>query len=216
MNEFSLWLGLLDYGNPIAFTLLFTFLLKTIKSKLSKEDVVILTFGAVMSLFGGFFIPTGKCIVGLKFHDWVMPSEIVCMVNCGFFIAGTTLVKSLKDRKWETKNYVRYFLLVVLLIYLPFFIELLKPDFKKVVVANIVGLVGMVCIYIYISVESLRQKKVFPMVLVIVSFLLSTALSGIGSKMDLDNALVHWLIEALAVTCHFCAYISARLVFKEK
>lgn len=216
MNEFSLWLGLLDYGNPIAYTLLFTFLLKTIKSKLSKEDVVILTFGAVMSLFGGFFIPTGKCIVGLKFHDWIMPSEIVCMVNVGFFIAGTTLVKSLKDRKWETKNYVLYFLLVVLTIYLPFFIALINPAFKKVVVANVVGLIGMVCIYIYISVESLRKKKVFPMVLVIVSFLLSTALSGIGSQMDLDNALVHWLIEALAVTCHFCAYISARLVYKEK
>ncbi len=216
MNEFSLWLGLLDYGNPIAFTLLFTFLLKTIKSKLSKEDAVVLTFGAVMSLFGGFFIPTGKCIVGLKFHDWIMPSEIVCMVNVGFFIAGTTLIKSLKDRKWETKNYVLYFLLVVMTIYLPFLIALINPAFKKVIVANIVGLVGMVCIYIFISVESLRKKKVVPMILVIVSFLLSTVLSGIGSKMNLDNALVHWLIEALAVTCHFCVYISARLVYKEK
>ena len=64
-NKFSVPLGMVDYINPILYTITITTIIKSIMSSIESPFNIILLIGAILSICFGFFIPTGKVLVGL-------------------------------------------------------------------------------------------------------------------------------------------------------
>ena len=74
-NKFSVPLGLLDYINPIFYSITIITIINNINSLLVKPFNIIFYIGAVLSIFFGFIIPTGKVMVGLgliKFNVFIV------------------------------------------------------------------------------------------------------------------------------------------------
>ncbi len=61
-NSFSVPLGLLDYINPICYCITMVTIIKNTKD-MGQPYSLIFLIGAVISIFFGFIIPTGKVIV---------------------------------------------------------------------------------------------------------------------------------------------------------
>ena len=90
-NTFSVPLGLLDYVNPILYTITMVTTIKNLSSEIAVPFNKILLIGAVISIFFGFIIPTGKVIVGLGIIEFVMPVSLVFCVNSGILLSGLVL-----------------------------------------------------------------------------------------------------------------------------
>ncbi len=73
-TKFSVPLGLLDYINPIFYTISIITIIKHINFK--NPYSVIMIVGVILSILFGFIIPTGKVIVGLGVIPFHMP---VCL-----------------------------------------------------------------------------------------------------------------------------------------
>ena len=78
-------LGLLDYGNPVFYTVTMVTILKNMYGVMDRPFNVILLMGAIISIFFGLVIPTGKVIVGLGLIEFKMPVSLVACVNTGTF-----------------------------------------------------------------------------------------------------------------------------------
>ena len=63
LNKFSVPLGLLDYINPILYTITIITIITNIS--INSPYNIILLIGGIISILFGFIIPTGKVIVGL-------------------------------------------------------------------------------------------------------------------------------------------------------
>ena len=90
-NKFSVPLGLLDYINPIFYTITIMTIIKSIH--LESPFKIIMIIGAVLSIVFGFVIPTGKVIVGLGIIKFKMPVSLVFLVNVGILLSGLMLFK---------------------------------------------------------------------------------------------------------------------------
>src|SRR5574344_1179239 len=91
MTTFSVLLGLVDFINPILYTCFFVCMIRNLKGKSKPRYFRLFLVGAIITITGGFIIPTGKVIVGLGVIPFTMPVSIVCIVNIGLFISGATL-----------------------------------------------------------------------------------------------------------------------------
>ena len=118
MNQFSVPLGLLDYGNPILYTITSIVLITHLQNRMTPNWYYLLVIGIIMSLIFGFIIPTGKVLVGLKIIKFRMPVSLVFLVNTGLFLTGITLMKyTLKIPIIVWSILVLIYLLFLLLIY---------------------------------------------------------------------------------------------------
>jgi hypothetical protein len=75
-NTFSVPLGILDYVNPILYTITIVTILKNTYSQMGKPYNIVLLIGAILSVCFGFIIPTGKVIVGLG----LIQSNVLCQL----------------------------------------------------------------------------------------------------------------------------------------
>ena len=204
-NKFSVPLGLLDYINPIFYTITILTIINNIV--LESPFNTILLIGAIISIIFGFIIPTGKVLVGLKIIEFKMPVSIVFMVNTGIFISGLMLLK-------YTFNISIITLLIISIITIILLALIYLKSKKMNTIAVLIGAVGYLLIYISLITLSIRNEMIIPILLYAVAIILFIMLCGIGIKANLKNPKVHWVIEISNVICQMLVAISTIILFK--
>jgi hypothetical protein len=154
----------------------------------------LLLIGAIISIFFGFIIPTGKVIVGLGIIDFVMPVSLVFCVNSGILLSGLVLFKHIMNL-----DNVVFGIMAVLIVALLIFVY---SKHKKInTIAVLTGAVGYLLIYISLITLSIQKGLIIPIILYAIAILLFVMLVGIGIKGNLKNPKVHWVIEISNVIC---------------
>ncbi len=205
-NKFSVPLGLLDYVNPLFYTITMITVLRNTYAAMGRPYGIILLTGAVLSIFFGLIIPTGKVLVGLGIIRFVMPVSLVFCVNTGIFLSGMMLaryVMSIPDLLLCLLG-----LLVIGLLYMMY-----RKRKKMNTVAVLIGAVGYLLIYISLILLSLRRGVVLPVVLYALAILLFVMLCGIGIRANLKDPKVHWVIEISNVICQMLVMIASLVLF---
>ncbi len=193
-STFSVPLGLLDYVNPILYTVTKTTVIRNLYSQMGSPYNYLLLIGAIISIFFGFIIPTGKVIVGLGIIDFVMPVSLVFCVNSGILLSGLVLFKHVMNL-----DNVVFGIMAVLIVALLIFVY---SKHKKInTIAVLTGAVGYLLIYISLITLSIQKGLIIPIILYAIAILLFVMLVGIGIKGNLKNPKVHWVIEISNVIC---------------
>ncbi|MCR4618396.1 MAG: hypothetical protein K5669_09480 [Lachnospiraceae bacterium] len=201
-------LGLLDYVNPICYAT-FTIIGFFYFRKMMKPAFYYIYFiGAIISLIGGFFIPTIKTLIGLGVMEWNLPVSKVIIANTGFLISGPTLfIGTLKANRLDApkdKNVTLNSLPVLLAADLAFL--------NKFIVGF--GALGMILIYVTCAKLAFERKRYNAVATIAVSLcgtLFEAFYSNSGT--DLNAPAVHWVIEIGAVITHLMLVLSAYLLF---
>ena len=202
-NKFSVPLGLLDYINPIFYTITITTIIRNIY--LESPYNMIIVIGAVLSMLFGFVIPTGKVIVGLGLIKFKMPVSLVFLVNTGILISGLMLLKYTFNLKYVL------FLLIALILLLLFL--LYKKSRKINTIAVLTGAVGYLLIYFSLIVLSIRYGLILPTVFYSFAIIIFVMLCCIGIKANLKNPKVHWIIEISNVICQGLFMLGTSILF---
>ena len=205
-NRFSVPLGLLDYVNPILYTVTMTTLIRAIYDAMTPPYNRILFIGALISIFFGFIIPTGKVIVGLGLIRFVMPVPLVFCVNAGIFISGMMLLQHVLKLKLPV-------LLLLFALAAFFLFRVYRKSRKANTIAVLTGAIGYLLIYISLIVLSIRKAMVIPIVLYAFAIILFVMLCGIGIKANLKDPKVHWVIEISNVLCQLSVALATILLF---
>ena len=205
-SKFSVPLGLLDYLNPILYTVTMVTILRNVYPVLEKPYNILLLIGVIVSVFFGLIIPTGKVLVGLGIIQFRMPVSLVFCVNIGILITGLMLFK-----------YVMQLDLLPLILLAAAIAVLLVVIWRKTgkfnTAAVLTGAAGYVLIYTSLITLSARKGAVTSVVLYALAILLFVMLCGIGIKADLKNPKVHWVIEISNVLCQLFLTVATLLLF---
>ena len=204
-NKFSVPLGLLDYINPIFYTITIVTIINNIH--LESPYNIILLIGAIISIIFGFIIPTGKVIVGLGLIEFRMPVSLVFCVNSGIFLSGLMLLKYIF-------NINLYFLLLISIVIITLLLITFLKSKKINTIAVLTGAFGYLMLYISLITFSIRNNLIVPIILYGVAILLFIVLCGIGIKANLKNPKVHWVIEISNVLCQFLVAAATLILFK--
>lgn len=205
-NEFSVALGLFDYINPICYTIFSIIGFKHFRKLMKPGFFYTYLVGCIISLIGGFFIPTIKTLVGLGVIEWGLPVSKVIIANTGFLISGPTLfIGTLKRNRREGSD----------IMLLSSAGGLSLAFLNKFIVGF--GALGMIMIYITCAKLAFEKKRPYAAITLIVSLagtLFESFYSNSGA--DLNSPAVHWVIEIGAVITHIMLVVSAYLLFVYK
>ena len=205
-NSFSVPLGLLDYVNPIFYTITISKIIKHIGGVLGSPFRNILIIGAVLSILFGFIIPTGKVIVGLGILRFRMPVILVFLVNLGILLSGSMLLKYVFDLNAMVLLSIEAIVILLLcMIY--------RKNKKLNTIAVMTGAFGYVMIYISLIIYSIRNRILLPALCSVAAIFLFVMLCGIGIKANLKDPKVHWKIEISNVICQGLVALAACLLF---
>ncbi|MBR3356674.1 MAG: hypothetical protein IKG46_02490 [Solobacterium sp.] len=193
-NTFSVPPGLLDYVNPVFYTITMITLMRNLSALMGSPYHMIFRIGAIISIFFGFIIPTGKVIVGLGPIKFVMPVSLVFCVNAGILISGLVLLK-------YVLNIPPLMLAAVAVLIIALLAEIYSKNRKINTVAVLTGAAGYLMLYTSLITLSIQKGTIFPVVMYALAILLFVMLCGIGIKADLKNPKVHWVIEISNVIC---------------
>ena len=206
LNKFSVSLGLLDYINPIFYAITIYTIISNIYPLMHTPYNYILLIGAIISLFFGFIIPTGKVMVGLGIIKFRMPVSLVFCVNSGILLSGLMLLKYVMSISLTTLIVITIFIIIALiLIYL---------KSKKInTIAVLTWAFWYLLMYISLITLAIRNNIVLPIILYSIAILLFVMLCGIGIKADLKNPKVHWVIEISNVICQGLVALATTILF---
>ena len=205
-NTFSVPLGLLDYVNPVLYTVTMVTVIRNTYEIMDKPYNTILLIGAVISIFFGLIIPTGKVLVGLGVIKFVMPVSLVFCVNTGILISGLMLFRHVM-RLGNVVLMILTTLIVVLL-------GMLYTKSKKInTIAVLTGAAGYLLIYTSLITLSVQKGKMIPVMLYALAILLFIMLCGIGIKANLKDPKVHWVIEISNVLCQLFVAVATIVLF---
>ena len=205
-NRFSVPLELLDYVNPILYTITMIELFRHWYPQMQPPYGILFLIGAGVSVFFGLLIPTGKVLVGLNVIKFRMPVSLVFCVNAGILISGMMLLQSVMTLRPS----ILIFLFLVIIASLAF----LYHQTKKInTIAVLTGAAGYLLTYVSLITLSARRNMVFPIVLYALAILLFVMLCGIGIKADLKNPKIHWVIEASNILCQFLVAVGTIILF---
>lgn len=193
-NKFSVSLGLLDFINPIFYTITILTIYNSIKVSLENPYDFIMFFGMILSIVFGFIIPFGKVIVGLGIIKFKMPVSLVFLVNTGILFSGLMLLK-------YTFSLNLLFLLIISIIILFFLFLIYNKSRKMNTIAVLVGAFGYIFIYISLMILSFRNNNYLAFLFYLFAIFLFLFLCSIGIKSNLKDPKVHWKIEILNVIC---------------
>ena len=205
LNKFSVPLGLLDYINPILYTITAITIIKNIN--MTSPYSTILIIGAIISIVFGFIIPTGKVLVGLNIIKFRMPVILVLMVNIGLLLTGTMLIK-------HTLDLTLLFLLIIILSVACILYFIYDKNKKLNTIAVLIGAAGYLFIYTSLIIMSIIDGILLPIFLYAIAIILFVILCGIGIKANLKNPIIHWIIEISNVVCQLLVAIATVLLFK--
>ena len=205
-NRFSVPLGLLDYVNPILYTVTMFELFRYWYPQMQQPYGILFLIGAGISVFFGLLIPTGKVLVGLNVIKFRMPVSLVFCVNAGILLSGQMLLQSVM----VIRSSVLIFLVLVIVAVLAF----LYHQTKKInTIAVLTGAAGYLLTYVSLITLSARRNMVFPIILYGMAILLFIMLCGIGIKADLKNPKIHWIIEASNILCQLLVAVGTIILF---
>ena len=205
-NSFSIPLGLLDYVNPVLYTVTMVTVIRNTYEIMDKPYNTLLLIGAVISIFFGLIIPTGKVLVGLGVIKFVMPVSLVFCVNTGILISGLMLFRHVM-RLGNVVLMILTALIVVLL-------GMLYTKSKKInTIAVLTGAAGYLLIYTSLITLSVQKGKMIPVMLYALAILLFIMLCGIGIKANLKDPKVHWVIEISNVLCQLFVAVATVVLF---
>ena len=205
-TTFSVPLGLLDYVNPILYTVTMVTIIRNLYSEMESPFNTILLAGAVISIFFGLIIPTGKVIVGLGIIRFRMPVSLVFCVNTGILISGLMLLKYVMELNTAVTAMMTAVIVVLLI--------LIYSKNKKInTVAVLTGAAGYLLIYTSLITLSVRTGKTVPVIMYGTAIMLFLMLVGIGIKADMKNPKVHWVIEISNVICQLLVAIATVVLF---
>lgn len=200
-DSFSVPLGLLDYVNPILYTVTVVTVIRNTYAAMGAPYNRLMLIGAAVSVFFGLIIPTGKVLVGLGIIDFVMPVSLVFSVNAGILVFGLTLLRYVMG----LSNFVWFILLAAIVTAL---ISLYRKTKKLNTVAVLTGAAGYLLTYISLITLSVRTGVVLPIILYAMAIALFVFLCGVGIKADLYNPKVHWVIEISNVVCQLLVAVA--------
>lgn len=206
-NRFSVSLGLLDYVNPVFYTITIITIIKNIGPLLGNPYSQIMITGAVLSILFGFIIPTGKVIVGLGILQFRMPVSLVFCVNTGILMSGLMLLKYVLHLKVFPVMVI--FTAIAALLFL-----ICRKSRKMNTVAVMVGAFGYILIYISLIILSLKKHYPLPALLYAAAIFLFVMLCGIGIRADLKDPKVHWKIEISNVICQGLVALGTIILFR--
>ena len=205
-NRFSVPLGLLDYVNPILYTVTLFELFRYWYPQMQQPYGILFLIGAGISVFFGLLIPTGKVLVGLNVIKFRMPVSLVFCVNAGILLSGLMLLQSVM----VIRPSVLIFLVLVIVAVLAF----LYHQTKRInTIAVLTGAAGYLLTYVSLITLSARRNMVFPIILYGMAILLFIMLCGIGIKADLKNPKIHWIIEASNILCQLLVAVGTIILF---
>ena len=205
-NRFSVPLGLLDYGNPVCYTITMVTLIKNTYGLMDRPYNTIMLIGAVISIFFGLVIPTGKVIVGLGIIEFRMPVSLVACVNTGILISGLMLLKHVFDLS-------PWILVIVFLAIAGMLYKIYSKSKKINTIAVMTGAFGYVLLYISLIAMSVRKGVMLPVLFYAMAVIFFLMLCGIGIKADLKDPKVHWVIESSNVLCQLFVAIGTLILF---
>lgn len=205
-TKFSVPLGLLDYINPILYTVTMATILCHTGEGMPRLYWHIMHAGAVLSVLAGFVIPTGKVLVGLEIIKFRMPVSLVFCVNAGILISGLMLFQFVMNLSPAIT--VTLFALIA-----AFLILVYRKQKKLNTVAVLTGAFGYLLLYISLITLALHRGLILPVVLYALAILLFVMLCGIGIRADLKNPKVHWVIEASNVLCQLLVAVGTVTLF---
>ena len=206
LNKFSVPLGLLDYVNPIFYSITIITIIKNIYSSIGLPYNIILLIGACISILFGLAIPTGKVIVGLGIIKFRMPVSLVFAVNTGILLSGLMLLKYIMNL-----NIITLILITLIIIGL---LTLIYLKSKKInTTAVLIGAFGYISIYISLITYSITQNKILPIILYALAIIIFTMLCKIGIKANLKNPKIHWVIEISNVICQLLVALATIIIF---
>ena len=200
-NKFSVPLGLLDYINPILYSITIITIIKNTPYNL------ILLIGAIISIFFGFIIPTGKVIVGLGIIKFRMPVSLVFCVNTGILLSGLMILRYVMNLELIP-------LLIIISIILILLVMLYIKSKKINTIAVLTGAFGYLLIYTSLITLSIKTQIILPIILYAFAIMLFIMLCGIGIKANLKNPKVHWVIEISNVLCQLLVAMATLILFK--
>ena len=204
-NRFSVGLGLLDYVNPVLYSVTALTIIINISKLMTLPYSIFYIAGAVISIIFGFCIPTVKVLIGLGKIKFKLPVMFVFLVNSGLFISGLVHLKEVVDLS-------PYILLAMALaaIVLLFLIYRKTKRFNDIAVLT--GFIGYLAIYISLFALALKDRVTISVVLLGIAIILFLFLIGIGLKADLKKAKIHWIIESTNIICQFCVAAGTVLI----
>ena len=205
-NRFSVPLGLLDYVNPILYSITMTTIIKNIFTAMGRPFNSLLLIGAVISIFFGLVIPTGKVLVGLGVIQFVMPVSLVFCVNAGILLSGLMLLRFVLQLKTGMFTLLTAAILAALML-------LYRKSRKLNTVAVLTGAAGYLLIYASLIILSVQKGSALPVILYAAAILLFAMLCAIGIKANLKDPKIHWVIEISNVLCQLLVAIATVLLF---
>ena len=205
-SQFSVPLGLLDYVNPILYSITMVTIIRNLYSLMEQQYNAIFLIGAVISISFGLIIPTGKVLVGLGVIKFKMPVSLVFCVNTGILISGLMLFR-------YVMNLNPLVLTVITAIPAALLILLYTKSKKANTIAVLTGAVGYLLLYISLITLSVRGSAALPVVLYSFAILLFIMLCGIWIKANMQNPKIHWVIEISNVLCQFLVAVSTIVLF---
>ena len=205
-DSFSVPLGLLDYDNPILYTVTVVTVIRSTYAAMGAPYNRLMLIGAAVSVFFGLIIPTGKVLVGLGISDFVMPVSLVFSVNAGILVFGLTLLRYVMG----LGNFVWFILLAAIVALL---MALYRKTKKLNTIAVLTGAAGYLLTYISLITLSVRTGVVLPIILYAMAIALFVFLCGVGIKADLYNPKVHWVIEVSNVVCQLLVAVATVILF---
>ena len=205
-DKFSVPLGLLDYGNPVFYTVTMVTILKNMYGVMDRPFNVILLMGAIISIFFGLVIPTGKVIVGLGLIEFRMPVSLVACVNTGILISGLMMLRHVLELSLPA-------LLIILLLAAAALYLIYSKSKKFNTVAVMTGAIGYMLLYVSLIILSIEKDTFLPILFYVLAIFFFFMLCGIGIKADLKNPKVHWVIEVSNVMCQFLVAVGTVILF---
>ena len=207
-ESFSVPLGLLDYGNPVFYTVTMVTILKNMYGVMDRPFNVILLIGAIISIFFGLVIPTGKVIVGLGLIEFKMPVSLVACVNTGILISGLMMLRHVLELSLPA-------LLIILLLAAAALYLIYSKSKKFNTVAVMTGAIGYMLLYVSLIILSIEKDTFLPILFFVLAIFFFFMLCGIGIKADLKNPKVHWVIEVSNVMCQFLVAVGTVILFSK-
>ena len=207
-ESFSVPLGLLDYGNPVFYTVTMVTILKNMYGVMDRPFNVILLMGAIISIFFGLVIPTGKVIVGLGLIEFRMPVSLVACVNTGILISGLMMLRHVLELSLPA-------LLIILLLAVAALYLIYSKSKKFNTVAVMTGAIGYMLLYVSLIILSIEKDTFLPILFYVLAIFFFFMLCGIGIKADLKNPKVHWVIEVSNVMCQFLVAVGTVILFSK-
>ena len=205
-NRFSVPLGLLDYVNPILYSITMITIIKNSFTAMGRPFNSLLLIGAVISIFFGLVIPTGKVLVGLGVIQFVMPVSLVFCVNAGILLSGLMLLRFVLQLKTGMFTLLTAAILAALML-------LYRKSRKLNTVAVLTGAAGYLLIYASLIILSVQKGGALPVILYAAAILLFAMLCAIGIKANLKDPKIHWVIETSNVLCQLLVAIATVLLF---